>query len=252
MSGAELAISATDARRITEQIKVSVEAVWHLISQAYTSRAWSVLGYPSWDDYCTREFGTSRLRLPREERQEVVVSLRESGLSLRAIASATGDSEGTVRNALKSGAQNYAPEPDADPEPARPITGTDGKAYPAKPRPSPAPAVDDSDEPQAPMGDAEAHAEPVLDPAAAESPEADYAALNESMAAHMAGKAVTFRANWATATARCNGLLDLDKDRAVDVVDRDDLLRTVRRWNEWVGEMEARLRPNLQIVRQGR
>jgi len=52
-----------------------------LVKQAYTERAWDALGYASWDEYCTREFGTSRLRLPREERAEVVASLRESGLS---------------------------------------------------------------------------------------------------------------------------------------------------------------------------
>ncbi len=130
MTTTEIAITATDARRITEQIKVSVEAVWHLIAQAYTTRAWSVLGYPSWDDYCTREFGTARLRLPREERSEVVASLRESGLSLRAIAAATGDSHTEVRRSLGRGT-NVPPEPVADPEPepAQPITGTDGKTY---------------------------------------------------------------------------------------------------------------------------
>ena len=118
-----LEISSLDARRITDQIRAGVEAVWHLIEQAYTTRAWSVLGYSSWDDYCTREFGTSRIRLPREERQEVVASLRESGLSIRAIASATGSSVGTIHAEL-SGVQNRTPEP---------ITGTDGKTYMPKP-----------------------------------------------------------------------------------------------------------------------
>ncbi|WP_156664677.1 hypothetical protein [Mycobacterium sp. 852002-51057_SCH5723018] len=54
-----------------------------LITQAYMHRAWDALGYSSWDDYCIREFGTTRLRLPREERAEVVTSLRESGLRLK-------------------------------------------------------------------------------------------------------------------------------------------------------------------------
>lgn len=74
-----VALTPSDARALTDQIKTGVEAVWHLITRAYTERAWSVLGYESWDDYCTREFGTSRLRLPREERAEVVASLRENG-----------------------------------------------------------------------------------------------------------------------------------------------------------------------------
>jgi hypothetical protein len=65
-------LDATEARALTDRIKVAVEATWHLVIEAYQARAWVALGYSSWDDYCTREFGTSRLRLPREERQEVV------------------------------------------------------------------------------------------------------------------------------------------------------------------------------------
>lgn len=94
-------INTSDARSLTDKIKVAVEGTWHLITEAYTSRAWSALGYSSWDDYCTREFGTSRLRLPREDRAETVQSLRESGLSLRAIASATGASKQTVIDDLR-------------------------------------------------------------------------------------------------------------------------------------------------------
>lgn len=91
---------SNEARELTDQIKVAVEATWQLVARAYTTRAWALLGYPSWDDYCTREFGTSRLRLPREERSEVVASLRDSGLSLRAIAAVTGDSRNTVQREL--------------------------------------------------------------------------------------------------------------------------------------------------------
>lgn len=127
-------ISPADARVLTDRIKVGVEAIWQLVEQAYVTRAWSALGYSSWDDYCTREFGTSRLRLPREERQEVVASMREVGLSTRAIASATGLSKGTVDREL-SGAPFGAPAaPPARKEPVSPpttTTGTDGKTYAA-------------------------------------------------------------------------------------------------------------------------
>ncbi|MBD8057221.1 hypothetical protein ICV35_26655 [Rhodococcus ruber] len=72
----------------------------------------------------------------------VVSSLRESGLSIRAIAAATGDSVGTIHAEL-SVVQNRTPAPisrelgrvaDATPdaEPI-PITGTDGKTYKPKP-----------------------------------------------------------------------------------------------------------------------
>jgi hypothetical protein len=123
---------AQDARLITDRIKTAVEATWELIKEAYTRRAWSALGYDSWDDYCTREFGTSRLRLPREERQEVVASLRESGMSVRAIAAATGISKNTVTSDV-----SQIGTPDSDPIP---VTGTDGKTY-TPPAPKP-PATD--------------------------------------------------------------------------------------------------------------
>lgn len=104
-------LSATAARELTDQIKVAVEATWHLIIDAYRGRAWSALGYASWDDYCTREFGASRLRLPREERQEVVASLRDSGLSVRAIAAATGTNRETIRQVV-SGDKKLPPDLD--------------------------------------------------------------------------------------------------------------------------------------------
>lgn len=170
--------TAEDARRLTDKIKIGVEGVWHLIEEAYTSRAWAALGYKSWDDYCTREFGTSRLRLPREDRSEVVASLRESGLSVRAIAVATGDHYSTVSREL-SRVANATPAHQASAKPATgsanpavaetevaasgvaessaesltgplaprsSVTGTDGKTYPAsqptRSRPSRKPLTD--------------------------------------------------------------------------------------------------------------
>jgi len=109
-----------EARALTDRIKIAVEGTWQLIREAYTSRTWAVLGYDSWDAYCTDEFGETRLRLPREERQEVVASLRDSGLSTRAIASATAMSEATVRRDLSSTASNDA---------VASVTGVNGKTY---------------------------------------------------------------------------------------------------------------------------
>jgi hypothetical protein len=113
--------TASEARALTDRIKVAVEGTWLLIQEAYTTRTWAVLGYDTWDAYCTAEFGSARLRLPREERQEVVASLRDSGLSTRAIASATAISEATVRRDL-AGASNDAPA-------QQNVVGTDGRVY---------------------------------------------------------------------------------------------------------------------------
>lgn len=151
--------TAEQARALTDQIKVAVEGTWQMIQRAYISRAWTALGYSSWDDYCTREFGTSRLRLPREERQEVVASMREIGMSTRAIASATGNSTKTITKDLRQVSQSTTPGPTfhepeeeehgigpgpfkwippaEDPEPTPRVNGTDGKSYAAKPTKTP-------------------------------------------------------------------------------------------------------------------
>ena len=142
-------LDAVDARAITDRIKTGVDAIWELIKQAYIERAWDALGYSSWDDYCTREFGSSRLRLPREERAEVVSSLRESGLSIRAIASATGTGTRQVQEAIAEAQVCSQTTPDdvyydelaeeliATQPPI--IIGTDGKTYNPTPRPQPKP-----------------------------------------------------------------------------------------------------------------
>lgn len=125
-------LDAENARAVVEAIKTKANDVWELIVAAHSGRAWIALGYESWDDLCAKEFDRARLSLPREERTETVRSLRDSGLSIRAIASATGADAKTVQTDLKSGvgnshtspdepaeeiepgAQNYAPEPDAE------------------------------------------------------------------------------------------------------------------------------------------
>jgi hypothetical protein len=124
------------ARRVTNQIKLDLLGLWFLIVDAYKGRAWAALGYSSWDEYCNTEFGTTRLRLPREERAEVVASLRESGLSIRAIASATGVSYGTIQaEVIKSDHvdQHALAEEGLIATAAPPIIGIDGKTYPAQP-----------------------------------------------------------------------------------------------------------------------
>ena len=103
-------MDADEARSLTDQIKNGIEVLWDFIKRAYTGRAWIALGYSSWDEYCDREFGQTRLRLPREERNEVVCSLRESGLSVRAISSATGLGVGTVHREIEAGVPNGTPE----------------------------------------------------------------------------------------------------------------------------------------------
>jgi hypothetical protein len=154
-------LSPDEARALTDQIRTGLGTLRELITRAYRGRAWIALGYESWDAYCIREFDTSWLRVPREERPEMVASLRQSGLSVRAIASATGAGVGTIHREIEAGAAARAlgvPSGtpvgrvgDADQiaeeliaadriaaEPT-PIIGTDGKTYRPQRKPAPKP-----------------------------------------------------------------------------------------------------------------
>lgn len=119
------------ARDLTDQIRTGMESIYHLIRAAYTGRAWAALGYGSWDEYVTREFGNLHLRPPLEDRHDVVLSLREAGMSTRAIAAATHLSDRTIRRELDArvgpGAANAAPG-----DAATIVMGTDGKTYQAR------------------------------------------------------------------------------------------------------------------------
>jgi len=114
-----------EARALTDRIKIAVEGTWQLIREAYISRTWAVLGYDNWDAYVSEEFGTARLALPREERAETVASLREAGMSIPAIASATRLGVGTVHRSLAASFPvGKVAQPDV-------ITGVNGKKYAA-------------------------------------------------------------------------------------------------------------------------
>lgn len=97
-------MGADEARTLTDEIKECLTVGAEKIAQAYDERADVALGYESWDAYCIAEFSSLRLRVPREERPELVASLRNAGLSIRAIASATGAGVGTIHREIEAGA----------------------------------------------------------------------------------------------------------------------------------------------------
>lgn len=115
---AEPILTEADARALTDEIRTNLERDWELIVRAYTERAWKALGYASWDGYCTTEFGGVRPRLPREVQQAFVRFLREAGLSMRAIAAATGVSKSTIQ-------RNLSPVPTGTP--GAPTANTPGQ-----------------------------------------------------------------------------------------------------------------------------
>lgn len=128
--------SKREAEDRAERIRTALSVSWDLIKDAWKAFDWQALGYQSWDAYCDGEFGTSRIRLPREERREVVSSMREIGMPIRAIASATGTNRETVRQEV-AGDKKLSPET---------VTGMDGKTYsssqPERPRATAMPQSD--------------------------------------------------------------------------------------------------------------
>lgn len=129
-------ITRQEARELTDRIRVGLDTVWNDVAEAYTRVAHKALGYDSWDDYCATEFGSNRIKLPKENRPEQIRSMFEQGVSIKAIVTATGVARNTVRNDLRQGGQ-------FDP-PAKQL-GQDGKTYTR-----PEPTVSERDWPEAP------------------------------------------------------------------------------------------------------
>lgn len=111
-----------DAKRRLDRVKSGVERIWDDLVALYQGRAWITLGYSSWDSLCDAELDGARIALPREQRREVVADLREAGMSTRAISSAVGVSDFTVRSDLST-ARFLAVEE---------VISIDGKKRPAK------------------------------------------------------------------------------------------------------------------------
>ena len=103
MTAAVEVLDVVKARELTDEIKstvASVERLPELVIAAYSGRAWEALDFASWHDYCKSELDTDRVKIPRGDRGEIVTQLRGRGLSVRAIASATGASVGTDRKSV--------------------------------------------------------------------------------------------------------------------------------------------------------
>ena len=62
-------IELDEAKRRVDRVKSGVERIWDDLVVLYRERAWSILGYHSWDALCDAEFGGTRIALPRQQRQ---------------------------------------------------------------------------------------------------------------------------------------------------------------------------------------
>ena len=112
-------LTETQARELSAKIYQKLDDAWQLIVQAYQGRAWVALGYRTWDDWVRGEFTAVPLAMPKERREQTVRSLRDAGLSVRAIASATGEGRDTVHRIVNPEADvRYRTTPGTTPEPA--------------------------------------------------------------------------------------------------------------------------------------
>lgn len=80
------------------------------VYEAYNRQAHLALGYGSWAEMCEGE-GLGFYRLPRDKRAPAVVQLKTHGLSNRAIGSALGVDERTVRNDIRETHGHTSEEP---------------------------------------------------------------------------------------------------------------------------------------------
>ena len=133
---AEIALSASAARALTDRIRQTLTVGHDLLIQAFTGGAWIALGYETWDAYCQGEFTEARMvKLDREQRREFVAEMRAAGMSSRAIASGLGVDHVTVLNDGRATGETSPVAP-------KPIIGVNGKTYqPSAPKPAAEPPV---------------------------------------------------------------------------------------------------------------
>lgn len=119
------------ADRIRSGMRVLAEWQQDVIA-AYAARDWDALGYATWDAYIDGEYGEHRVRLPREQRREIVAGMSAAGMSTRAIGAAVGVDQKTVVNDRAATEENSSvPET---------VLSLDGRERPAS-RPAPEPNI---------------------------------------------------------------------------------------------------------------
>lgn len=134
MSAVVMLLSAGEAQRLTQRIKLTASTVRdglfklrNLVNEAKNSNVWQILGYASWTAYLADTLGDEPMRLGREERQELVGYLSGEGLSTRAIAPIVGASREQVRRDIAEAPDtNVSPAELASPSTSDPEFVVDG------------------------------------------------------------------------------------------------------------------------------
>jgi hypothetical protein len=133
------ASTAEEARTRADRIRTGMRvlAEWQAdVIAAYASRDHVALGYETWDAYLDGEYGEHRVRLPRDQRREIVAGMSAAGMSSRAIGAAVGSSYATVQRDLEATDTNVSVgEP-------RTVLSLDGRERPAVREPAADEVVD--------------------------------------------------------------------------------------------------------------
>ena len=82
-----------------------------LIATAYQAEDWRTLGYESWEDYVSEEFGTSLIKLNAAMRKQWTRTLKDAGMSTREIAPVTNVSQATVSRDSNESPKTAKPTP---------------------------------------------------------------------------------------------------------------------------------------------
>ena len=97
-------------RRVRIRSGVPAVVTWlNDVTTAAVNGDWKALEYESWDAYCDDVIG-ARLQIPREDRREFVLTMRQAGMSTRAIGTALGVSKDSVHRDLASVSSETVPE----------------------------------------------------------------------------------------------------------------------------------------------
>jgi SAM-dependent methyltransferase len=110
------------AAELVSQINSGMADVISKIDRLYAGRGWLALGYDSWSSLCSAEISVPKLK--RDERADLVLELRASGMSTRAIGAALSVGDSTIHRDLASAPNGAVDLPDT-------ITALDGRTRPA-------------------------------------------------------------------------------------------------------------------------
>jgi hypothetical protein len=93
-------LNGDQARELTETIRNAAEVLWVLIARAHAGRAWSALGYDTWEAYVRAEFDMSRSRSYQILDQARVIAAIEAsapdGTPVKVSAAAARDLKGVL------------------------------------------------------------------------------------------------------------------------------------------------------------